>query len=143
MSVRGRAATASENDVGENTSTILLVHSAPVVCSVLTDMLEQAGYLVRVAGDLRTAADMLNECTPDLLVTELYIAEVSGHDAAQYLSKKCPTMSVLIVAGLPQDQRTEIRTIGEGYEVFPKPFRSDELVEKVREVLGTGRTAAR
>lgn len=129
--------------MGENTSTILLLHSAPVVRSVLKDILERAGYLVRSAGDLGTAADMLNECAPDLLVTELYISELPGHDAAQYLGKRCPTMSVLIVAGLPQDQRTENRTIGEGYEVFPKPFSSDELVAKVREVLRMGRTAKR
>ncbi len=128
--------------MAENTSTILILHSAPVVRSVLRDMLERAGYLVRVAGDLGTAVDMLNECAPDLLVTELYIAEVSGHDAAVYLSKKCPTMRVLIIAGLPQDQRTESRTTGEGYEVFPKPFSSDELAEKVRIVLRANRRAA-
>jgi chemotaxis response regulator CheB len=67
-------------------------------------------YPVRVAGDLGTAVDMLKECAPDLLMTSLYIAEISGHDAAQYLCSRCPKMRVLIVAGLPQDQRTENRT---------------------------------
>jgi two-component system, cell cycle sensor histidine kinase and response regulator CckA len=129
--------------VAKDNSTILLLHSAPVVRSVLADILERAGYLVRVAGDLGTAVDMLKECVPELLITALYIAEISGHDAAQYLCKRCPKMRVLIVAGLPQDQRTDDRTISEGYDVFPKPFSPDALVEKVREVLRMDRTAAR
>jgi CheY-like chemotaxis protein len=54
--------------VADNNSTILLLHSAPVVRSVLADILERAGYLVRVAGDLGTAVDMLKECAPDLLM---------------------------------------------------------------------------
>jgi hypothetical protein len=50
-------------------------------------------------------------------------------------------MRVLVVAGLPQDLRTDNRTIGEGYEVFPEPFSPDALVEKVREMLRIDRTS--
>jgi two-component system OmpR family response regulator len=128
--------------VDENTATILILHSASVVRSVLREILERAGYLIRAAGDLGTAVDMVKEYPPDLLVTDLYISEISGHDAAEYLRKKCPTMRVLLVAGLPQDERIEVRSTGEGYEVFPNPFTSDELVEKVRTVLRTRRRAA-
>jgi DNA-binding NtrC family response regulator len=131
-----------ENYVAEKHLTILLLHSAPVVRSVLADVLESFGYLVRVAGDLGTAVDMLKECAPNLLITAPYIAEISGHDAAQYLCNRCPKMRVLIVAGLPQDQRTHNRTIGEGYEVFPEPFSPDALVEKVKEMLRIDRTSA-
>jgi hypothetical protein len=50
-------------------------------------------------------------------------------------------MRVLIVAGIPQDQRTDDRAIGEGYEVFPESFSPDALVEKVREMLRIDRTS--
>ena len=45
-----------------------------------------------------------------------------------------------MVAGLPQDQRTDNRTTSEGYEVFPQPFSPDTPVEKPREVLRMDRT---
>ena len=128
--------------MAENAATILLLHSAPVVRSVLKEMLERAGFLVRAAGDLGTAVDMISECQPDLLVTDLYVADVTGHDAAEYLRNKRPTMRILVVAGLPQDDRIEIGSTGEGFEVFPNPFSSDELAEKVRTVLRTGQRAA-
>jgi DNA-binding NtrC family response regulator len=129
--------------VAEKKSTILLLHSAPVVRLVLADILEGAGYLVRAAGDLGTAVDMLKECAPDLLMISPYIAEISGHDAARYLCNRCPKMRVLFVAGLPQDQRAENRTTSEGYEVFPKPFSPDALVETVRDLLRMDRPTAR
>jgi hypothetical protein len=45
----------------------------------------------------------VKNCTPDLLLTNLYIPGTSGHDAAQFLRSMCPNMRVLIVAGLPDD----------------------------------------
>jgi len=44
-------------------------------------------------------------------------------------------MRVLMVAGLPRDQRTEAWTTGEGFMVFPKPFAPAELAALVKEVL--------
>jgi len=104
------------------------------VRSVIKDILEREGYVVLATGDLGTAVDIMNDCEPDLLLTNIDFP-TSGHDAAQYLKKRCPKMRVLIVAGLPDDQRIEDRTLGAGFEVFPKPFSMEELNEKIRGIL--------
>jgi DNA-binding response OmpR family regulator len=123
-------------------ATILILNSEPVVRSVIKDILEREGYVVLATGDLGTAVDIMSDCAPDLLLTNMDFP-TSGHDAAQYLKKKCPKMRVLIMAGLPDDQRIEDRTSGAGFEVFPKPFSVAELNEKIREMLGAvGRGAA-
>jgi DNA-binding NtrC family response regulator len=70
-----------------------------------------------------------------LLIIDAYVADISGHDAAIYLSKKSPNMKVLMVAGLPDDQRMEALTTDESFAVFPKPFPPADLVAKVSEVL--------
>lgn len=116
-------------------ATILVLNSEPVVRSVIKDVLEREGYVVLATGDLGTAVDIMSDCVPDLLLTNIDFP-TSGHDAAQYLKKKCPKMRVLIMAGLPDDQRIEDRTLGAGFEVFPKPFSLTELKEKIREILG-------
>ncbi len=77
------------------------------------------------------------------MLTNIYIPYPTGHDAALYLRKKCPKMRVLLVAGLPDDQRIEVRTAGEGFEVFPRPFTAAQLTEKVREVLSALRHCRR
>ena len=79
--------------------------------------------------------DLVKDCTPDLLLTNLYIPGISGHDAAQLLKLKCPNMRVLIVAGLPDDRLVEDRIKGEGFASFPKPFDKKQLSDKVKDVL--------
>ena len=103
--------------------------------TVIREILEREGYVVRATGDLGIAVDMLRESPPDLLVIDDYVGDINGHDASVYLCQKSPRMRVLMVAGLPRDQRIEAWTTGEGFMVFPKPFAPAELATLVKEVL--------
>ena len=118
--------------------TILVFHSAPLVRKVLREILENDGHVVRATGDLGIAVDMVRETPPDLLLIDVYVANINGHDAALYLCQRCPSMRVLMVAGVPADQRIENRTTGEGFLVFPPPFAPADLTAKVREILECG-----
>lgn len=118
-----------------NWATILLFHSARIVRAVIQEILKNEGYVVRATGDLGIAVDMVRESPPDLLVIDVYVADISGHDAAVYLCQKVPKMRVLMVAGLPDDQRIQVRTTDEHFDVFPEPFAPAKLLAKVKEVL--------
>jgi DNA-binding response OmpR family regulator len=113
----------------------LLFHSAPVIRAVVRETLEREGYVVRATGDLGIAVDMVRESPPDLLIIHDYVADINGHDAALYLCHRSPHMRVLMLAGLPDDERIETRTTGEGFAVFPKPFAPADLVARVKEIL--------
>jgi DNA-binding NtrC family response regulator len=121
------------------TTTILLLVSDDLVRSILQEALESAGFLVIPTADLGDAVDWLKDCTPALLITRGYLSTMSGHDAAKHLRKGCPHLRVLIVGGLPEDDRLKSREENEGFEVFPKPYPLAELVEKVKVVLKTSR----
>jgi DNA-binding response OmpR family regulator len=121
--------------VNTNCATILVFHAAPVVRTVIREILEREGYVVRATGDLGIAVDMVRESPPDLLLIGVYVGDINGRDAALYLCQKSPRMRVLMVAGLPGDQRIEAWTIDEGVEVFPKPFAPAELTARVKEIL--------
>src|SRR5579871_4486708 len=118
-----------------NSATILLFHSAPLVRQVLREILEKAGYLVRATGDLGIAVDMVRETPPDLLLIDVYVANINGHDAAVYLRQKCPALRVLMVAGVPDDPRMDVRIANEGFLIFPRPFAPADLVARVNEIL--------
>jgi DNA-binding NtrC family response regulator len=115
---------------------ILLLVSDSLVLSVMQETLEREGYLVFPAGELGTAVNWLNDSTPDLLITRTYISGMPGHEAAKYLRNKCPHMRVLMVGGLLEDDRLQYRMALERFEVFPKPYTSAQLIEKIKEVLG-------
>ena len=116
--------------------TILLVVSDPLVRIVMDETMSRAGYTVVSTGDLGTAVARLREVTPDLLVTRTYIESMTGHDAAKYLRTKVPGMKVLLVGGLMDDDRLHYRESVAGFSVFPKPYTAQDLLEKVKEVLG-------
>ena len=116
--------------------TVLLLASDGVIRRALAKALETEGYCVLAASDIGSAVDWLKDCTPDLLMVRHYTESMSGHEAARYLRKTCPGIPVLLVGGLLDDVRLENREILEEFEVFPKPFKAAELLDKVKEVLG-------
>jgi CheY-like chemotaxis protein len=120
-------------------STILLLVSDPVVRSVMKEALEHAGYTVLATGDLGNAVDRLKEIQPDLLITRTYIEGLPGHDAAIYLRTK-RQMKVLIVGGLMEDDRLQLRESLAGFEVFPNPYTKSDLLAKVKDVLANPRS---
>jgi DNA-binding response OmpR family regulator len=121
-------------------SSILLLVSDPLVRTVLKETLEHAGYTVSATGDLGNAVDRMKEMDFDLLIIRSYVEGLPGHDAAVYLRSKHLKMQVLIVGGLLDDDRLQLRESLAGFEVFPKPYGSAELLEKVRDVLAMPRS---
>jgi DNA-binding NtrC family response regulator len=98
-------------------------------------ILDRAGYRVNATDDFQQAIQMIRVRTPDLLLTNVYLQGISGHDAMRKLKSEFPNLRVLMVSGLPDD--SAIRDwIGEDrFDTFPKPFTAGALVEKVRQVL--------
>lgn len=120
-------------------TTILVLMSEPLSRAVVQEVLERAGYLVMSTGDLGTAVDRTRECKPDVLVISPYVDNISGHDGARYLQARCPTMRLLMLAGLLADDRLQYRAELERIEIFPAPVRGQELVDKIHAVMSEDR----
>lgn len=116
-------------------ATILLLSSEPVVRTVLAEALDKAGHVVLATGDLGRATEILAETPVDLLITHPYIESMPGHLAARYLRERNPRMATLFVAGLPADDRVQIRAELEKFEIFPEPFDVAQMVERVARLL--------
>ena len=126
-------------DSSSTTPIILLLDSDSVTRAVLRDTLESAGYLVAAATDLGTAVDRLEEIEADLLVVRPYINSMPGRLAADYLRSNRPGLPVLIVAGFMDEDRIHDLYEVAKFHTFPQPFRRDQLLAKVREVLHIAR----
>ena len=115
--------------------TILLLASDQGIRTAIRKALQSEGYSVLTASNIGSAADLLKANAFDLLIVRPYTESVSGHDAAMYLRRRCPGIPVLIVAGLLDDVELKDREALQEFEVFPKPFRAVELLDKVKEFL--------
>ena len=128
------SATAGASNV-TNMTNIVVIDSEPTVRSVIAAILESAGYSVRATGEFTTALEMLYVSRPDLVLTNVFLRGIAGHDAMRRLKREFPGLPVLMVSGLPDDEAIAEWNGEVGFDVFPKPFTRDELVEKIRQVL--------
>jgi DNA-binding NtrC family response regulator len=119
------------------TGIILILEPDGVLRSVLHDILNDTGYVIRGAPDLGVAIDKAREAPPELLVTAHYVDCVSGYDAANVIRKYCPDMDVLVVAGFPADDRIENRLLNNASSSFPAPYNPSQLLHHVRKLLKT------
>ena len=120
--------------------TILVVEDHAPLRTVTVAMLRRAGYEVVHTSDAPAAmiAAEKHEGGIDLLLTDIVMPEISGLELAQRLRSVDPDMPVLFVSGYAQD---ELNRRGmdhvDGGALLIKPFKYDDLVSRVRELLDT------
>lgn len=121
---------------GAHSGTIVVLDSEPAVRSIMSKILEQAGYSVRATADFKEAIEIVRGSAPDLVLTNVFLKGITGHDAMRELRKEFPKLPVLMVSGLPDDPAIQRWIHEDGFDAFPKPFTADALTAKVREVIG-------
>lgn len=116
-------------------ATLLLLASEPFIRKVIREALECHGYFVETASNLSSAVDWMKRSTPRLVIIRHYLDNISGHEAAVYLQTMHHGIPVLIVGGILDDPGLENRESLRGFEIFPKQFKTAELIDEVKEML--------
>ncbi len=123
----------------EGSETVLVVEDDDQVRSLVRRVLLGAGYSVLEATDGNEALRVAREYrrTIDLLLTDVVMPELTGLELAHRLAEFRPEMRVLLVSGY-----TEAAIMSPGFldpetPFLQKPFTPTELLNRIREVLGT------
>lgn len=122
--------------------TILLVDDEADLLATAREMLEGQGYEILDALSAEEAVRVAaaHHGPIDLLLTDVVMPGASGQDLALLLGLQRPDLRVLymssfaIIKGQRQFAETE-NGLELGAPIILKPFTSERLVEKVREVL--------
>jgi two-component system, cell cycle sensor histidine kinase and response regulator CckA len=122
----------------EGSETILVVEDVLEIRTLMTQILEQSGFRVLSAanGDegLRRARDYQGHI--DLLVTDVIMPGMTGKQMADQLLVNRPGTKVLYTTGYSWEVIADRGVLDLGVPYLPKPFTPDNLVAKVRQVLG-------
>lgn len=114
----------------------MVIDSEATVRTVTAKILQTAGHAVRAAGDLDEALTQLRASVPDLILTNVYLrGDITGHEAMTKLKGEFPEVPVLMVSGLPDEEIINEWIEQVGFDVFPKPFTSHSLINKVGQML--------
>jgi two-component system cell cycle sensor histidine kinase/response regulator CckA len=118
------------------TETLLLVEDEAAVRSSVRRLLEWHGYTVLEA---RNGAEALRVYEShaeaiDLVLTDVIMPEMGGHELVERLRAERPNLRVLFMSGYAERAFTEGSLPG-GTEYLEKPFTVETLMQRLREVL--------
>jgi CheY-like chemotaxis protein len=119
------------------TETVLVVEDDTPVRDFVTRVLSAKGYRVLSACEGVEALRLCGDCADpvDLLVTDVVMPGMGGRELASRVEAAKPGVRVLFVSGYTENAISHHGILEAGLEFLQKPFTTDALLRKVREVL--------
>lgn len=119
-------------------ATVLVADDEPDVLDLLVYRLTHSGYEVVSAGDGEEALRLALDAGPDLAVLDVMMPKLNGFELTRRLREEERTRRMPVILLTARAQETDVAS---GFEAgaddyLRKPFNPDELVARVRAVLG-------
>ena len=123
--------------VARGHETVLVVEDEPAVRRMTVRALEGQGYTVLTADGPREAIRLAQERggAIALLLTDVQMPEMSGHDLSAMLRSAHPQLKHLFMSGYPMQSSAGEGKSEDAGHFLAKPFSLAALTAKVREVL--------
>src|SRR5438046_343357 len=113
----------------DNFETVLVVEDEDIVRELVCEVLEDQGYNVLCARDGIEALNMAEDFDGPihLLVTDVIMPHMNGHELAGKLSQLRPDMKILYVSGYSDHEIGDHGLLDPHYELLQKPFTPQTL----------------
>ena len=117
--------------------TILLAEDKAVLRNWAKQVLETAGYTVITAADGKEAIASFDACPDeiDLLLLDVIMPKLGGQAVLEHVKKDYPDKPVLISSGYAEGTGHTTFVLEEGIQMLSKPYKQDDLLHKIREIL--------
>ncbi|HKW94929.1 MAG TPA: response regulator [Methylomirabilota bacterium] len=112
--------------------TILVVDDEPDVRAFVRELLTVNGYHVLDTGDPFEARRLVESQTVHLLLTDVVMPIMNGLDLAKRVEAASPTTKVVLMSGF-----NTAAVKGSGRPLVPKPFRTADLLNTIRQMLNS------
>ena len=124
--------------------TVLVVEDEDQIREMVCQYLQQAGYSVLQAKGGKEAMEIAQQYRGSihLLLTDVVMPEISGHQLAQKVKRLRPRCRVLLTSGYPEHSGLTDQPPSQNAETLQKPYPLNLLAKKVRELLDTPDTLA-
>lgn len=122
--------------------TILVADDDPVILGLLEVNFEMEGFVVLTAADGQEALEVAKNDRPDLIVLDVMMPKMTGHEVADALRADADLSSIPVVFLSAKAQGADIARGMElgAADYVTKPFDPIELVERVAAVLEQSKT---
>jgi len=113
---------------------VLVVDDERVIADTLAMILNQSGFEARAAYSAEKALELGTTFTPDMLISDVIMADLNGIDAAIQFRGMLPKIKILLFSGqaATADLLEKARTRGYEFEILAKPVHPQDLLNKLR-----------
>jgi diguanylate cyclase (GGDEF)-like protein len=120
-----------------DTSTVVVVDDSLVIRGVVRGWLEEQGYDVVEAADGQTAIDLCLAAPPDVVLLDIEMPGLNGHDVLERLKSEPSVQDIPVVFLTNHSSMEEVlRGLrGGAHDYLSKPFEPAELVARVGAAL--------
>lgn len=120
----------------ENKKKILIIDDSNTALVLMEYALKEAGYISLVASSVKEALKLIETQSPDLILLDLSMPEISGYD---FLKKKSELhidhIPIVIVSAYDSVESIELtRNLG-ALDFISKPIRLDVMMNKIKGYL--------
>jgi FixJ family two-component response regulator len=118
------------------TPVVAVVDDDTSMLQSLGDLLESAGYAVRL---FPSAASLLNDdnlASIDCLVTDIGMPVVDGLELNRIVQRRRAGLPVILITGHEVTDQM-LASVREAHDCFRKPFNDHELLAAVRDAIGS------
>jgi DNA-binding response OmpR family regulator len=117
---------------------ILVAEDEKDIRELIVFSLTFAGFEVVPAIDGQDAVEKALEVKPDLIMMDVRMPRMTGYEACAKMKEMDEIKDIPVVILSAKGQESEIQTgLNAGaYEYILKPFAPDELIQRVRDIVG-------
>jgi len=117
-------------------ATVLLAEDDGPSRQIYFTVLNAEGYSVIEVPDGRSALDVLHSRPVDLLLTDIMMPGMTGIELLEHAREIKPDLRAIVMTGHKTSDAVIAALRNRACEFLEKPFRTEELLETVRSVLG-------
>jgi CheY-like chemotaxis protein len=113
---------------------IFVVDDNPHNLNLLTGLLRQAGYDVRMANSSRRAIRAITTTPPELILLDVSMPEMSGYEVCERLREHARTRDIpVIFLSALDDLKDKVKAFeAGGVDYVTKPFQAEEVLARVQ-----------
>jgi two-component system, OmpR family, KDP operon response regulator KdpE len=114
---------------------VLVIDDEPPIRKLLRVGLSAHGYQITEASSGKMALDLLGEQRPDLIVLDLGLPDMQGHELLRTIRARNDSVPIVVLSSR-DDEAGKVQALDSGADDYvTKPFGMDELLARMRAAL--------
>jgi CheY-like chemotaxis protein len=120
---------------GSGAKTIMVIDDSIVIRKMIEIALEDEDFRILSATSGKDGMEAVERENPDLIILDMLLPDMNGIDVLKKI-KETRDLPVIMLSGKDSPQLVENAKEAGVNDFLPKPFKDEELVEKVKTLIG-------